>query len=67
MAKARGVEVGDWSESGTFLRKPVSGWLHDDRDLMNSGITYKIHVGPTRATYYTLGYSFVEPFSTSAA
>lgn len=43
MAKARGVEVGDWSESGTFLRKPVSGWLHDDRDLMNSGITYKIH------------------------
>ncbi|KAL5481264.1 hypothetical protein EMCRGX_G021395 [Ephydatia muelleri] len=43
MAKDRGVEVGDWSESGTFLRKPVSGWLHDDRDLMNSGITYKIH------------------------
>ena len=36
--------MGDWSESGTFLRKPANGWLHDDRDLTNTGITYKIHV-----------------------
>ena len=36
---------GDWSESGTFLRKPASGWLHEDSELMdNSCINYQVEV-----------------------
>ena len=36
---------GDWSDSGTFLRKPASGWLHDDTELMdNSCINYEVEV-----------------------
>ena len=36
---------GDWSESGTFLRKPASGWLHEDSELMeNSCINYEVEV-----------------------
>ena len=36
---------GDWSETGTFLRKPASGWLHDDAELMdNSCINYEVEV-----------------------
>lgn len=34
---------GDWSESGTFLRRPAGGWLHEDRELMDaSAINYEV-------------------------
>ena len=40
-----GVGMGDWSETGTFLRKPTSGWLHEDRELMDgSSINYEVQV-----------------------
>ena len=36
---------GDWSESGTFLRRPAGGWLHEDRELMDaSAINYEVQV-----------------------
>ena len=36
---------GDWSETGTFLRKPASGWLHEETELMdNSCINYEVEV-----------------------
>ena len=39
------VGVGDWSSTGTFLRKPPTGWLHEDRELMTgSCIDYEVHV-----------------------
>ena len=42
---ASGGFGGDWSNSGTFLRKPASGWLHEDRELMdNSCINYEVEV-----------------------
>ena len=42
---ASGGFGGDWSESGTFLRKPASGWLHEDTELMdNSCINYEVEV-----------------------
>ena len=48
---ASGGFGGDWSDSGTFLRKPASGWLHDDTELMdNSCINYEVEVHNTLAT-----------------
>lgn len=38
--------LGDWSSTGTFLRKPATGWLHEDRELMDgSSINYQVKVG----------------------
>lgn len=35
--------LGDWSSTGTFLRKPSSGWLHEERELKDgSSINYQI-------------------------
>ena len=35
----------DWSSTGTFLRKPQTGWLHDDRELRDgSAINYQVKV-----------------------
>jgi hypothetical protein len=48
MPKTRRDErgLGDWSSTGTFLRKPASGWLHEDHELTDqSSINYKIWVG----------------------
>lgn len=45
MPKTRRDErgLGDWSSTGTFLRKPASGWLHEDHELTDqSSINYKI-------------------------
>ena len=42
MAGRRGQ--GDWSDTGTFLRKPQAGWLHDDDSLINSSVTYSVKV-----------------------
>ena len=50
MPKTRREEggLGDWSSTGTFLRKPSSGWLHDDHELQEqSSINYKIKVSPS--------------------
>uniref|UniRef100_A0A1X7UC28 PID domain-containing protein n=1 Tax=Amphimedon queenslandica TaxID=400682 RepID=A0A1X7UC28_AMPQE len=34
---------GDWSDTGTFVRKPATGWLHKDTDLADgSYIRYKL-------------------------
>ena len=36
---------GDWSNTGTFLRKPPTGWLHEDSELMHgSFIDYEVYV-----------------------
>ena len=34
----------DWKASGSFVRKPVKGWLHSDRLLESSGVTYEAKV-----------------------
>ena len=52
MPKNRGGEAGgggggggDWSETGTFVRKPTTGWLHKDAELADgSYIRYKLTV-----------------------
>ncbi|XP_066925676.1 SHC-transforming protein 1-like [Clytia hemisphaerica] len=31
----------DWKATGSFVRKPVKGWLHSDRLLESSGVTYE--------------------------
>ena len=52
MPKTRREEggLGDWSSTGTFLRKPTSGWLHEDRELSEqSSINYQIWVSESQA------------------
>ena len=49
MRKARQQQgcdlAGDWSTTGTFLRKPAGGWLHEDRELQNGlCVNYSVHV-----------------------
>ena len=34
----------DWKATGSFVRKPVKGWLHSDRLLESSGVTYEAKV-----------------------
>lgn len=37
--------AGDWSTTGTFLRKPAGGWLHEDRELKNGlCVNYSVQV-----------------------
>ena len=39
------VGHGDWSATGTFLRKPSSGWLHEERELTRgAAINYSVQV-----------------------
>ena len=40
-----GGSGGDWSDTGTFVRKPASGWLHKEHELTNgSYVRYKLSV-----------------------
>ena len=33
----------DWTQTGTFIRKPVSGWLHSDTDMTDgSFVRYRL-------------------------
>lgn len=34
-------EKHDWKASGSFVRKPIKGWLHTDRLLEGSGVAYE--------------------------
>lgn len=43
--KGKVKEASPWTNTGSFIKKPTSGWLHNDRDLMNgSSITYSVRV-----------------------
>ena len=46
MAKAKQWSGGgDWSDTGTFVRKPSTGWIHKDQDLLDgSEIRYRVAV-----------------------
>lgn len=36
---------GDWTETGTFIRKPPTGWIHRDEDLTEgSEVRYRVAV-----------------------
>ncbi|XP_064390629.1 SHC-transforming protein 1-like [Halichondria panicea] len=38
------ASAGDWSSTGTFLRRPPTGWLHEDTELMRgSFIDYEVY------------------------
>ena len=40
-----GISGGDWSDTGTFVRKPATGWLHKDSDLANGAyVKYRLSV-----------------------
>lgn len=42
---------GDWSDTGTFVRKPATGWLHKESDLTSGAyVKYRLNV----STSYTL-------------
>ena len=35
----------DWSSTGTFLRKPAGGWIHDDSEFQSGlSINYTVQV-----------------------
>ena len=40
-----GSSAGDWSNTGTFVRKPATGWLHRDLDLTDGAyVKYRLNV-----------------------
>ena len=40
-----GVSGTDWSDTGTFVRKPSSGWLHSETDLNDGAyVKYRLTV-----------------------
>jgi len=44
-AKGKDKDAKPWTSTGSFIKKPTTGWLHSDRDLMNgSSITYSVRV-----------------------
>lgn len=44
-AKGKDKDAKPWTSTGSFIKKPTTGWLHSDRDLMNgSSITYTVRV-----------------------
>lgn len=49
-AKQHSCDItGDWSTTGTFLRKPSGGWLHEDRELQDGlSINYNVQVRKCR-------------------
>ena len=50
--KGKVKEPTPWTNTGSFIKKPSSGWLHSDRDLMNgSSITYSVRVCLERGVY----------------
>ncbi|GFU53199.1 SHC-transforming protein 1 [Trichonephila clavipes] len=32
----------DWNQGGNFMNKPVRGWLHPDKKIADSGISYGV-------------------------
>ena len=49
--------TGDWSTTGTFLRKPAGGWLHEDRELQNGlSVNYSVQVPRPWGAELVFGY-----------
>lgn len=45
-SKGKVKEAVPWTNTGSFIKKPTTGWLHNDRDLMNgASVTYSVRVG----------------------
>lgn len=42
--KSKDTTGNDWKATGSFIRKPTKGWLHADRLLETSGVTYETKV-----------------------
>ena len=41
----------DWSATGTFLRKPAGGWIHEDGEFQSGlSINYTVQVSRRRKT-----------------
>ena len=34
----------EWKATGSFVRKPVRGWIHPDHQLQRNGVTYEMKV-----------------------
>lgn len=43
--KIKGDLEDDWKPTGSFVRKPVKGWIHPDHQLESSGVVYQTRVG----------------------
>ncbi len=40
-----GDETKEWARNGSFMKKPATGWLHDDTALTNGdGVYYPVKV-----------------------
>lgn len=39
---SNGLGMEDWNQAGSFVNKPVRGWLHPDQKISDSGITYGV-------------------------
>jgi len=45
LKRGKGQPRHDWSNSGSFISRPVNGWLHPDEQLApNAGICYGVRV-----------------------
>lgn len=42
----------EWNQGGNFINKPVRGWLHPDKKIADSGISYGVRV--SILIYWTL-------------
>ena len=39
------AQVKEWARNGSFMKKPSTGWLHDDASLSNGdGVYYPVKV-----------------------
>ena len=42
----------EWKASGSFVRKPVRGWIHPDHQVQRNGVTYEMRVSNAEATSF---------------
>lgn len=51
------IDMEDWNQGGNFINKPIRGWLHPDKKIADSGISYGVRVSNfclERLDYYCM-------------
>lgn len=53
------AEVKEWARNGSFMKKPSSGWLHDDDAIeMGAGVFYPVKVYENLIIFFSPAYIF---------
>ena len=51
----------EWKVSGSFVRKPVRGWIHPDHQVQRNGVTYEMRVSNAETSSFGCSLTLLIP------